>query len=443
MQRFPLARFLIASILAPLLLACVGTSGPVEKSEADIDLTGPLEVTLWHTQTGPLAKALQDMVDDFNRTNPQKITVKLEFQGTYTQLYQKNLAAIQAGTVPETAVAYESFVADYMKANIVVDLDPYVRSKHGLSDKTLDDIYKPYLDTNRFPQFGNRLLSFPFTKSVAVMYQNDDILKELGMSTPKTWDEFEKAAKAATKKGPDGTPVRRGWAINPDASYFDAAVLALGGRLMSEDSKTVAWAGKEGLQILQIMRRGIDEGWAYVPKGFDWQNDFGQGKLLFSFQSTTSRPFVKQALQSPSTKWSIQSLPQSDPKNARTVMFGANVAVFKSTPEKQLASWEFVKWFTDTAQTARWAVASSYMPVRKSAVEDAALKQSWAGPDPQGKQSFDLIGTSFPEPNVRGQQDIRDVIFEAITKVTTKRATPEEAIKEAEAKANQILKEQQ
>jgi len=44
---------------------------------------------------------------------------------------------------------------------------------------------------------------------------------------------------------------------------------------------------------------------------------------------------------------------------------------------------------------------------------------------------------------VRGQQDIRDVIFDMLTQVTTGKATPEDAIKAAGAKANQILKDQQ
>jgi multiple sugar transport system substrate-binding protein len=447
MRRSVLARALIAILLLPLVAACAGApSAPAEQANPidQVELKEPVQIALWHTQTQQLAAALQGMVDEFNQTNGKGITVKLEFQGNYTQLYQKNLAAITAGALPETAVAYESFVADYMKADVVVDLDPYVSStKHGLTKESVDDIYKPYFDTNRFPQFGNKLLSFPFTKSLAVMYTSDDILKEIGAAVPRTWEEFETVGKAAKKVGADGKVTRWGWAVPTDASYFDAMVLAMGGRLMSEDNKTVAWDGKEGLQVLQLIDRSVRDGWGYNPPGFDWQNDFGSAKLLFSFQSSTGRPFVRAAMKNPSAGWSIRSIPQLDPTKPKTVQFGANVTVFKSTPEKQLASWHFIKWFTEAKQTARWAVASSYMPVRKSASSDAALQASYAGPDRQGKEAFDLIGTSIAEPNVRGHQDIRTVITDMITKVITQRATPDQAIKEAGTKANQILKDNQ
>ncbi len=448
MRRSVLARVLIAILLLPLLAACAGApGGPAEQPSAvdQLDLKGPIEVTLWHTQTQANAKALQDMADEFNRTNQYKVTVKLEYQGGYTQLYQKNLAAINAGALPETAVAYESFVADYQKAEVVVELDPYVNSKkYGLPKESLDDIFKAYLDTNRFPQFGNKLLSFPFTKSLLIMYQNDDILKELGMQSPKTWEDFEKVAKAAKKVGADGKVSRYGWALaaGPSASTFNGWIVSRGGKLMSEDNRTVAWDGKEGLESLKLLQRCSQEQWCYVPKGFDYQNDFGAGRALFVLESSTGRPFFRAAMKAP-INWSIVSIPQTDAAKAKTVMYGANIAIFKTTPEKQLATWLFVKWFADGQQTAKWSIASSYMPVRKSAANDAALKQSWATSDPQAKQAFDLNGTSVPEPNARGQQDIRTVLEDAMTKVITGKATPEDALKEAATKSNQILKENQ
>jgi ABC-type glycerol-3-phosphate transport system substrate-binding protein len=124
-------------------------------------------------------------------------------------------------------------------------------------------------------------------------------------------------------------------------------------------------------------------------------------------------------------------------------MFGANVAVLKSTPQKQLASWTFIKWFSEEASTADWATKSYYMPVRKSAANTEVLKTYWSSKDPQGKQAYDIIGSSVPEPNIRGQQDIRDVITNMIVSVTTNKTTPEAAIKDAETKANQILKDAQ
>ncbi|OLD36241.1 MAG: hypothetical protein AUI83_26535, partial [Armatimonadetes bacterium 13_1_40CM_3_65_7] len=338
-----------------------------------------------------------------------------------------------------------SFVADYMKADVVVDLGPYKDSaKNGLTKTSQDDIYKSYYDTNTFPQYGNQLLSRPFTKSLAVMYVNNDILKEIGKPIPKTWDEFEATALAATKKDASGKVTRMGFAFNTDASYFNAQVYARGGSLMATDNKTVAWNGKEGLAVLQMYDRMNKNGSGYSPKSFDYQGDLATGKLAFFFSSTSTVPFMKDLAAQTPANWSIANLPQAatDPAKAKTVQFGANVAVFKSTPEKQLASWLFIKWMSDTDRSALFASTSYYMPVRKTAAESQTLKDYWAKV-PQGKQGFDLIQYSSPEPNIRGQQDIRDVIFNMITEVITGKSTPDAAIATATTKANQIIKDAQ
>src|SRR5947208_16473510 len=97
------------------------------------------------------------------------------------------------------------------------------------------------------------------------------------------------------------------------------------------------------------------------------------------------------------------------PPGGKTVMFGANVAIFKSTPQKHLASWLFIKWYSEQDNTADWATKSYYMPVRKRAANNEALKTHWTSKDQQGKQDYNPISTSIREPNVRSQQEIRDV----------------------------------
>ena len=65
----------------------------------------PVSVTFWHTQTGTNEKALTDLVNRFNATNGKNITLKSEYQGNYTQVFQKIMASIQAGSPPDVAVA--------------------------------------------------------------------------------------------------------------------------------------------------------------------------------------------------------------------------------------------------------------------------------------------------------------------------------------------------
>ena len=434
------------AIVAVLTAACTEAApGPPRQStEADIALSGPVSITLWHALSGPQQVALDAMIKKFNDTNGKSITVTAQYQGNYTQLYTKTLAAIQGGAPPDLGQAYDSHVADYAKTDIVVDLGPYKDSpRNGLSKDSQQDIFKGYYDANTFPQFGNKLLSWPFTKSLAVMYVNEDVLNEIGAPVPKTWDQFEATARAATKKDSSGTTVRYGFGFTLDAAYFDAQVVSRGGSLMASDNKAVAWDAKEGLEVLQMHDRMSKEGSAYIPKGIDWQTDLAMGRLALYISSTSWLPFVKNLSDKSGAHWGIANLPQADPTKPKTVQFGANLAIFRSTPSRELASWLFTKWLSDTDQAAQLAATAFFMPVRASAADTQVLKDYWARL-PQGKQCFDLIRVSLPESNIRGQQEIRDsVIVNMINDVVAGKSTPDVAIKAAAVKANQILKDAQ
>ncbi|MDE3112636.1 MAG: extracellular solute-binding protein [Chloroflexota bacterium] len=442
------------SAVAAILVGACAPGAPVTQSgapsaqatsEGDISLSGPVTVTIWHNQTGILAKGFQDLVDEFNKTNGKGITVKAEDQSggrSYTGLYQKMLGAIQAGATPDMIVAVENQVADYAKAGVIVDLAPYMSSpKNGLTRDALADIYAPYLASNKYPQYGDQTLSFPFIKSLEVLYRNDDLAKELGFTAPpKTWAELESQAKAAVKKDASGKVTRWGMSTLSLDSFL-GSVLNKGGAIVKPDLSAVGFDGKEGLSTLQMEERGIGEGWMYIPKGYDWQDRFAEGNLLYVGGTSTSVGFILDSLKGKALDWSVVPWPDGGAK-VRGEQFGGVVAVTKSTPEKQLAAWDFLKWFSDTKQTSRWAALSGYMPVRASAANEQVLKDYWAK-RPQSKQAFDLIPLSQAGPSIRGYQEIRDAAQEALTKVVTKKATAADALSAAGVKANAILKENQ
>ena len=415
-----------------------GQGGPGSSIDS-VAITGPVQIVFWHTQTGSNYDALKELVAQYNSTNQDKITVKEEYQGNYTQLDQKIKAAIAANSVPDISVAYESQVADYMKNDSVVALDDYVKSsKYGLSQASLDDIFPAYLETNRFPRYDNKLLSFPFTKSLLVMYYNEDMLKSKSVTIPQmfTWTQFGDACKQATVK--DQT---WGYAMRTsDASTIDGWFYTRGGGLLTPDLSKVTFDQQYGIDTYQFAADLVKNGYAYVANENNQdQNDFGAGKAAFMMGSSTGRPFIDKAVGG-KFKYGLTIIPQGDANKPVTVMYGANMAVYKTNAQKQLAGWLFTKWFTSGEQNIQWAIKSSYMPIRKSAAQSQALQQSWQK-DTLGKAAFDLIQYSKPEPNIAGWQDIRPILQDSLLACVTGKQTPKQALDQAAAKANQALAE--
>lgn len=400
----------------------------------------PVHLVFWHPQQPDdfRGKLLNSMIQDFQKEYPW-ITIESVYQGGYSDLYKKIMAAIAAGETPDMAVSYPSMIAEYMKAEAVIPLDPYIFSKDvGLSEENLKDIYPGYLAECRFPQFGNQYLAWPFTKSFVSMYYNLSLLKQAGYDhPPRTWDEFEEMCIAVKEKTGKG-----GYAYYESASTFDAMLYSRGAMQLNEAQTEAIFNGPEGVESLALIKRLIDKGAAWKPEGsYADQAEFGKGNVAFTFSSTSGLYYYKQAIKQGAGEgafeWGSTIMPQKDPNNPLTVMYGGSICVFRTTTEKQKAAWLFLKWFTGTDQTAKWGSQSGYMPVRASA---AAKLTDYFAKEPIAKEQFEtIVPYGYPEPSVRGEQEIRDFIYDAMTAVFTGLMTPQEALDDAVAKSNEAL----
>ncbi|MGA9347744.1 MAG: extracellular solute-binding protein [Anaerolineae bacterium] len=228
-----------------------------------------------------------------------------------------------------------------------------------------------------FAAWENKVLSFPPNRSMEVMYYNVDWLNKLGYDgPPETWDEFYEVCKAAT----DEAAGTAGYCISPSASTFAGWVWTRGGEILSADGKSVVFQ-KEGTEALTFLKKLVDEGGAYqMAERYGDQTDFANEKVVFTFGSTAGLPYYAQAVEG-KFEWSIAPFPHETAKPI-VDMYGPSITVFKSTPEKQLASWLFLKYFTAPEQTAEWAMAANYFPVRKTAAESEAITVLSAITDP-------------------------------------------------------------
>jgi ABC-type glycerol-3-phosphate transport system substrate-binding protein len=371
------------------------------------------------------------------------------------------MVALQGGTPVEVSTAYENMVAEYMRGNACINLENYVKDPTlGYTKDSLDDIFPAYLEGLRFAQYGNQLLSFPFTKSLLVMYVNDEVLQRGNVKVPSTpiwtWQDFANAVQGASRTdrslivdseiGAIADPSRLrtyGWANYPSASTINAWAYSRGGSMLTADNKQVRFNEPPYLEAYQLTEDTFKRQFAYNPPrqpGSDF--DFASNRYAFIHQSSTSRPFVRNVLKTngrDKLPWRIVSVPQKDVSKPATVQYGANIAVFKTNDVKQAASWLFIRWLTDRDQDVQWSITSSYMPIRKSSAEHPTLKAYWEQSDPQGKQAFDLAKTARPEPNIRGTEDVRTVMQDALQAVMEGKQSSKSALEEATRQANQLL----
>jgi multiple sugar transport system substrate-binding protein len=372
----------------------------------------PAAAVFWDRQVTETAELLRSFAEEFNRTHAD-MPVRPEYIGGYTEIFRKVTASIQAGTLPAMAASYESMTAEYVKAGAVAPLDGFVNDpKLGYSETELQDFFPVVLEINRYPQFGGKMYSFPFTKSVLMMYFNETVLREAGIQAPpQTWDEFLeqcRAIKSKTGKIP--------YALAVDASTIDGWIYSMGGEIVV--GTETQFHTPPAIRVFELLETLAKEKLAYpiTPGTYDDEIALSQGQVAFVFRSSSGRTHVMDLMEDTKQEWGMTLIPQADPDNPATVLYGPNVCIFNVTPEQQRTAWEFIKYFTSPDVAARWALGSGYVPIRKSAAEHPDVQRFWAEWK-YNRAAYDCLPFARSEPNLAGWQRVRDLIDNAVTSV--------------------------
>jgi sn-glycerol 3-phosphate transport system substrate-binding protein len=427
----------LAILVLLLAVACAPAAAPPQSPAPAAATASPQRVTIsfWHgmngTEPGTQGGTLAYLVDQYRQVAPN-VEIKLDFTPyTGNELQQKVTAAISANSTPDLVQAFESDTAAWYQAGAIVPLDDYM--KNSLTQADLDDFQKALLDSGRFPQYENRQLAFPFNRSLYVLYFNKPELAKVGFPNgPKTWDDV---AAACDKIVADGMQC---YAVQPAPDAFIPNVWSRGGEVLSPDRKRATFNEPPGVEALSFDVAMIKAGKAYVSKGFDWQNDFGAGKVAMTPITTIAGdPFIVKAVNG-AFEIGLAPVPTAPGKPQRTMFSGTNLSIMRSTPEKQQAAWDFVKWLTETKQTAYWTTQTTYLPVRKSALNEQVLKD-YIAQTPRFQVALDQIPTAAPGPSVAGWADARTALQEAVTAAVTLTQDPKPALDAAAAKADAAL----
>lgn len=419
-------RLAIAGFCALALLACGPrpTSLPTSGGAATTTFKpiAPDAADLWDRQTTENADVLEAIVNEFNGAHPG-LPVKIVQSGNYADIYRKTTAAIKAGTLPSMAVAYGNMTVEYARAGAVAGLDEFIHDpKQGLSETDLADFFPVMLEQNRYPEFDGAILSWPYTKAVLVMYFNTRVLSAAGIDTPPaTWEEF--IAQCRTVKAKTG---KRALCLDVDASTLNAMVFSRGGAIVKDG--VPMYRSPETQAAFEMLALLFKEDLAFqnTPRTFNDQTAFGADDTAFAFRPSSSLPYFKIVMEG-TDGWGAAPIPHAEGANPATVLYGANVSVFKTTPEHQQTAWAFLKHFTSPRVNAEWAVKTGYLPCRKSATEDPALQAFWAEWK-YNRVAFDCLTFAKSEPNVAGWQTVRGLLENAATEVVTGLKTPADAI---------------
>lgn len=402
--------------LLGLSIALLSCSGGKVEVESRTDRLGGIDpagqtVEFWYQYTDAREAALLDLIDLFNSSNPHGIEVQGKHVGTHADLYNRMLQGIHGGPLPELVVAYQNQAQIYHAADQVVDLTPYISSfKWGLSATELGDYFQAFIDQDNVDGVQTAFLP---NRSMEMLYYNVDWLEELGYADPpQSWPQFEEMSrKAATQPFSCSTDSTRslGIELSRDASRLAAMVFSRGGELLNADRSAYTYNSPAARASLTLIRDLVRDGVAALEENRDdGRVSFGEGQALFSMQSSSHVPLVTAAVdEGAAFEWGVAPVPYEGDQPIQNV-YGASLAVCRSTAEKQLAAWLFVKWFTQPEQQDRWVRASHYFPVRRSIAHRLGTYY---------RAAYELLDYGKPEPAIGGYEPVRALAVDAMVEI--------------------------
>jgi len=398
-----------------------------------------ITIVFWHALGGPLGDALNVMIKEFNDSH-SKIYIKAISMGNYTALSQKIMASIQAGTQPDIAQVFESWTAKMVDANILKSIDDLMDADSTFSKKDLDDFYPIFIKSN---MINGKMYSFPFNKSVRVLYYNKDMFFKNNLDPnlpPKTWNNFIEDCKVITKrKAGQDAPTIYGTTFNVDSWQFENLLLQAGGQIMNSDYTKPLFNSKYGVEALNYLSDLLNKYQvAYLSTGYNGQNDFLAEKVAMMEGSSVSMVFMKR--NGINFNLGISAIPVN--KTKKNIISGTNIAIFnKKDTKNERAAWTFIKWFTDSKQTAEWSTLTYYMPVRKSAFKEESLKKILEY-NPEIASVYDQLNYSTFEPPIKQWYKTRKNLKEkVIEKVLRGSIEPKKALDQVAANLEKEIKE--
>jgi len=410
---------LIALVLPMALGACkTETEAPPEPTEEPkVDPNGQT-ILFWHVwYRDPVRAGMVALVDEFNATNEWGITVEAYDQGNYSDTEDLMNAAIQSGDLPDLVVAYGNALANWHSVDIIIDLDPYVEdANYGLMAEEKADFYPAAFNGAVAPD-GARV-GFPISQSAEVLYYNHTWGQELGFDAPPvTPAEFkEQACAAAAVNAADDDPNNDGtggYVLYAGASQVSAWMFSYGGYHLTADGSAYNFATPELQAVAEFLKDLWDEECAFPTESYP-NPEFATRKALMVTSSSVGLPYQLAAFEDAGTsdEWGFMPFPGGDGLAVNSYL--QTVGMVGSTPERELATWLFLKWFTAPEQQAKWIEASAYYPSRAGTVP---LLDTYAADNPQWASGLELVSLGEVEPAIASWSSVRRILQDTFTQI--------------------------
>jgi|Transcript_11564 sn-glycerol 3-phosphate transport system substrate-binding protein len=380
---------------------------------------------------GALTEVVDGIVAKFEEANPD-IKVNAIYSGNYDDTRVRALSAIASGEPAQLAVMFSIDAYDLIEQETIVAFEDIA----GVDAAWLDSFYPALMANSRIE---GKTWGIPFQRSTIVAYYNKDMFRDAGLdpeAPPASWDELVSMGKALTKGDTYGLMI-------PSTGYpywmFQALAIQNGKELMSADGLETYFDDPAVVETLEFWK-SLSAEHGIMPTGtVEWgtlRQAFLEGQTAMMWHSTGNLTAVKNGA---GFDFGVAELPANVRPGSPTG--GGNFYVFKdTTDEERAAALKLIEFMTAPEQAAEWSIATGYMGVSPAAYETEALK-AYTAEFPPALVARNQLENAVAEFSTFETARVRDGLNNAIQAALTDAKSPADALAEAQAAAERLLKD--
>lgn len=239
-----------------------------------------LNVWFWRSFVKEQNVYLANQIKAFEQKEGVKVNVSFI---PAEELYRKWMASVEAKTLPDVSEMWVSNIMQFDHMGVllnVTDLFTELNAKCPFSPMLTDAVTRE-----------GKKIGLPLHTSAEAHYWRKDILANLGLSVPDTWDQLKDMAKKITEKGSFyGFATALGRPATDGEKFINTVIWSYGGSVADKKGNLV-FKSKETLEAVKYIASLVEEG--IMPRGItSWDdgsnNRAYQTKWAAGIQNTAS-----------------------------------------------------------------------------------------------------------------------------------------------------------
>lgn len=302
------------------------------------------EITLWINWGQDQAMVLNSLIKD-SFTPEKKINVKVEVVSASL------INGILSGNFPDLSL----HLARTEPVNLGIRGALY--DLNNFSD--CNEVLKRFQETAAEPyMYGGKLYALPDTQSFFIMYYRKDIMENLGLDVPKTWEEFKHAATVIQRNNMNVyvpyTQITTATTVNTgigNLNLFPTLMAQNGLSLYNTEKNATALDSMEAIKVFDYWTDLYTE-FGYLKEA-EFYNRFRVGVVPLGIAPLATYMNLYSAAPEIAGRWSVALVPASDNGDRTIAGAGTGCGIIEKSENKDEA-WEFLKWWTSAETQTRY-----------------------------------------------------------------------------------------